>query len=204
MVGPPTSARLVHNSFYRTPHSQTSAIACSLPPAMQATRRSVTRQTGSAAGGAGGAIYLGLWGTDVFLHNSTFTNNSAQQYGGAVHALAIDSSSVRLHRVNATGNAATLEAEGSDADEFVAATLRSEGGMLHVDGSVASVNISHSVMSNNLAGRVSTRPLWVAAHAASGAWVCSCQGGLSCAILRCEGGGACGLKCLGMSHSLMS
>lgn len=122
---------------------------------MQATRPSVSRRAGSTSGGAGGAIHLGLWGTQVFLHNSTFTNNSATQLGGAIHALAIDRSSVTLHRLNATGNSATLEVPGSSPEEFIAATLRSEGGALHVDGSVAAVNISHCSMEMNLAGRVS-------------------------------------------------
>lgn len=90
----------------------------------------------------------------MFLHNSTFVNNSAANLGGAVHALAIDRSSVELQNVNATGNAANFVAQAASEDEYIAATLRSEGGALHVDGSVASVTISNSTMAANMAGRV--------------------------------------------------
>jgi predicted outer membrane repeat protein len=64
----------------------------------QATRPPASRQTGPASGGSGGAIYLGLWGGQVLLYNSTFTNNTATRFGGAVHALAIAQSSVTLDR----------------------------------------------------------------------------------------------------------
>jgi hypothetical protein len=91
----------------------------------------------------------------VLLHTSSFDNNRAMQLGGAVHALAIDSSSIRLHRVNATGNSAALQAPGLSEEEAVASMLRSEGGVLHVDGSVASVTVSDSSLTGNMAGRVS-------------------------------------------------
>lgn len=77
------------------------------------------------------------------------------QLGGAVHALAIDSSSIRLHRVNATGNSAALQSPGLSDEEAVASMLRSEGGALHVDGSVARVIVSDSTLTGNMAGRVS-------------------------------------------------
>jgi predicted outer membrane repeat protein len=41
---------------------------------------------------------VGVWGSRVLLYNSTFTNNTATRSGGAVHALAIDKSSITLDR----------------------------------------------------------------------------------------------------------
>jgi predicted outer membrane repeat protein len=128
-----------------------------LPPAfeLQAARPVVGRLSRSSAGGAGGAIHLGLWGSQVLLYNSTFTNNSATQFGGAVHSLAIDGSSLQLDGVNATGNTAALVPPSTSDADLIASALRSEGGCLHVDGSSVSVNISRSVMNTNMAGRVS-------------------------------------------------
>lgn len=83
-----------------------------------------------------------------------FFNNSASNVGGAINVLAIDRSSLALRSISATGNAANM-AVGSDDEEFIANTLRSEGGVLHVTGSDASVTITDSSLNNNRAGRVS-------------------------------------------------
>lgn len=71
-----------------------------------------------------------------------------------MHALAIDNSSITLDRVNATSNAASWD---SLSDELLAGMLRSEGGALSVDGSIATITITHSHMADNMAGRVSER-----------------------------------------------
>lgn len=51
---------------------------------------------------------------------------------------------------------AVLDDPGSAVEQVIEATMRSEGGMLYVDGSAASVVIKGSAMDNNLAGRVSS------------------------------------------------
>lgn len=131
---------------------------CLLPSLLlQAIRPSVSRTTGAPSGGAGGAIYLGLWGSSVLLSKSTFNSNGATQLGGAVYALAIDRSSIQVARVNASGNTAALEAPGSSEQQLLASTLRSEGGALHVEGSVATLDIINSTLEGNTAGRVSSR-----------------------------------------------
>jgi hypothetical protein len=56
--------------------------------------------------------------------------------------------------VNASHNRATLDAPDAAVQQQIEATLRSEGGALHVDGSVASATITDSTMENNYAGRV--------------------------------------------------
>jgi hypothetical protein len=56
--------------------------------------------------------------------------------------------------VNASHNRATLDALDAAVQQQIEATLRSEGGALHIDGSVASVTVTDSIMENNYAGRV--------------------------------------------------
>lgn len=98
-----------------------------------------------------------MWASQLLLHNSTFTNNSASMQGGALHALAIDSSIVSLRAVTATNNSAVLlQPSHEDAGEaLVAAALRSDGGALHVAGSGATLVVTDSRMQGNTAGRVS-------------------------------------------------
>jgi hypothetical protein len=50
---------------------------------------------------------------------------------------------------------AALDDPDSAVEQVVEATLHSEGGMLYVDGSAASVIIKYSTIDNNLAGKVS-------------------------------------------------
>lgn len=134
----------------------------SLLPPLQATGSS----SGGSTGGAGGAIFIGMWGSRLLLHNSSFANNSARQQGGALHAMAIDSSLVSLQSVNATNNSAMLLQPGlawaSEEEVFagpalVAVALRSDGGALHVAGSEAALVVADSRLQGNTAGRVSDR-----------------------------------------------
>lgn len=101
--------------------------------------------------GNGGALYLGLWNSMVTLYNTTFFRNSATGSGGAVEVLSIDST-VTLVNTTALGNFAgpALLDRRTAGD-----AARSEGGAVHVQGSLGDLVLVNVNMTTNRAGRVS-------------------------------------------------
>lgn len=108
-------------------------------------------------GGDGGALYLGLWASNVTLTTTNFTRNSAVGRGGAINIVAIESS-VSLDRTIATQNNAGDVKGAADAPQDTALMRRSvasEGGGVALQGSDAHLNLTSVNLSGNSAGRVS-------------------------------------------------
>ena len=59
----------------------------------------------NTAGDVGGVLFVGRAGSEVRLHNSIFTDNSAVHQGGII---AIVAGSVTVNRTNLRGNSADL------------------------------------------------------------------------------------------------
>lgn len=106
--------------------------------------------------GNGGALYLGLWNSNVTLYDTGFIGNNATGSGGAVEVLSIDSNVTFINTI-ASGNLAGQVKLNSP--QAASQAVRSEGGVVHVQGSMGQLRLVNVNMTANRAGRVSCHQL---------------------------------------------
>lgn len=124
-----------------------------LPIPLQVTGRKPLVPVASIPGiGNGGALYLGLWNSNVTLVNTAFVGNNVTGSGGAVEVLSIESN-VTIINSTALGNYAGV---ALTTPQTISQAAKSEGGAVHMQGSVGQLALLNVSMTGNMAGRVSS------------------------------------------------
>jgi predicted outer membrane repeat protein len=116
-----------------------------------------------------------MWSSNVLLFNSSFSANNASRRGGAISSLALDSS-IRVVNTTASGNFAGDVSLANQMLQLASGwpTLQSEGGVVHVSGSRATLELSNVSMEANGAAKVMRVGIASSAVPAAGSWTVCC------------------------------